>query len=98
MPSPPLQPPDMNNRKRWTVPWRDSRTKPVIYHCISRVVGRQLVLEVDEREHFRMLMRMCEKFTGCRVLSYCLMSNHFHLLLEVPPMPEGGIPDEELFK
>ncbi|MEX1114344.1 MAG: hypothetical protein WEB53_03785, partial [Akkermansiaceae bacterium] len=49
------------------------------------------------REHFRMLMRMCEKFTGCRVLSYCLMSNHFHVLLEVPPMPEGGITDEELF-
>jgi REP element-mobilizing transposase RayT len=88
----------MNNRKRWTVPWKDSRTKPVIYHCISRVVGRQFVLEVDEREHFRMLMRMCEKFTGCRVLSYCLMSNHFHLLLEVPPMPEGGIPDEELLQ
>jgi putative transposase len=85
----------MNNRKRWTVPWKDSQTKPVIYHCVSRVVGRQFVLEVDEREHFRMLMRMCEKFTGCRVLSYCLMSNHFHLLLEVPPMPEGGISDEE---
>jgi REP element-mobilizing transposase RayT len=88
----------MNNRKRWTVPWKDSRAKPVIYHCISRVVGRQFVLEVDEREHFRMLMRMCEKFTGCRVLSYCLMSNHFHLLLEVPPMPEGGISNEELFE
>ncbi|MGL4398985.1 MAG: transposase [Luteolibacter sp.] len=88
----------MNNRKRWTAPWKDSREKPVIYHCLSRVVGRQFVLEVDEREHFRMLMRMCEKFTGCRVLSYCLMSNHFHLLLEVPPMPKGGIPDEELFK
>ena len=88
----------MNNRKRWTVPWKDSRTKPVIYHCISRVVGRQLVLEADEREHFRMLMRMCEKFTGCRVLSYCLMSNHFHLLLEVTPMPEGGISDQELFE
>jgi hypothetical protein len=24
--------------------------------------------------------------------------NHFHLLLEVPPMPEGGIADEELLK
>jgi len=45
-----------------------------------------------------MLMRMCEKFTGCRVLSYCLMSNHFHLLLEVPPMPEGGISDQELLE
>jgi REP element-mobilizing transposase RayT len=88
----------MNNRKRWTASWKDSRTKPVIYHCISRIVGRQFVLEVDEREHFRMLMRMCEKFTGCRVLSYCLMSNHFHLLLEVPPMPEGGISDQELFE
>ena len=55
-------------------------------------------MEVDEREHFRMLMRMCEKFTGCRVLSYCLMSNHFHLLLEVPPMPEGGISNQELLE
>ncbi len=88
----------VNNRKRWIVPWKDSRTKPVIYHTISRIVGRDFLLEVDEREHFRMLMRMCEKFTGCRVLSYCLMSNHFHILLEVPPMPEGGISDQELFE
>jgi hypothetical protein len=88
----------MNNRKRWIVPWKESATKPAIYHCISRVVGRDFLLEVDEREQFRMLMRMCEKFTGCRVLSYCLMSNHFHVLLEVPPMPEGGISDQELFQ
>jgi REP element-mobilizing transposase RayT len=88
----------MNNRKRWIVPWKASTAKPAIYHCISRVVDRGFVLEVDEREHFRMLMRMCEKFSGCRVLSYCLMSNHFHVLLEVPPMPEGGISDEELLR
>ena len=87
----------MNNRKRWIAPWKDSTAKPSIYHCISRIVGRGFLLEVDEREHFRMLMRMCEKFTGCRVLSYCLMSNHFHVLLEVPPMPVDGITDEELF-
>ena len=88
----------MNNRRRWIVPWKDSTAKPAIYHCISRVVGRGFVLEANEREHFRMLMRMCEKFTGCRVLSYCLMSNHFHMLLEVPPMPKDGIADEELLK
>ena len=45
-----------------------------------------------------MLMRMCEKFTGCRVLSYCLMSNHFHILLEVTPVPEGGITDDVLLQ
>jgi len=36
-----------------------------------------------------MLMRMMENFTGCRVLSYCLMCNHFHILLEVPPRAAG---------
>jgi REP element-mobilizing transposase RayT len=43
-------------------------------------------------------MRMQEKFSGCRVLAYCVMSNHFHILLEVPPMPEGGISDELLLQ
>jgi putative transposase len=62
------------------------------------VVDRRFVFEDLEREQFRMFMRMQENFSGCRVLSYCVMSNHFHLLLEVPPMLEGGIPDEELLK
>jgi REP element-mobilizing transposase RayT len=51
-----------------------------------------------EREHFRMFMRMQENFTGCRVQTYCVMSNHFHVLLEVPPVPEGGISDRILLK
>ncbi len=33
---------------------------------------------------------------GNRFLSYCFMSKHFHMLLEVPPMPEGGISEELL--
>ena len=79
--------------------------KPAIYHCISRVVDRRFVFGDEEREKFRMFMRMQENFSGCRVLSYCVMSNHFHMLLEVPPMaacPDGsgadGISDDELLK
>jgi REP element-mobilizing transposase RayT len=79
-------------------PWKDSGEKPAIYHCVSRVVDRRFVFGDAEREHFRMFMRMQEHFSGCRVLSYCVMSNHFHILLEVPPMPEGGVSDEELMK
>jgi len=45
-----------------------------------------------------MFMRMMENFSGCRVLSYCVMSNHFHILLEVVPMPKGGINDAELLR
>lgn len=85
-------------RSRWLAPWKDSLEKPSIYHCLSRVVDRRFVLGVDEREQFRKFMRIQENFSGCRVLSYCLMSNHFHILLEVPPMPRGGISDEVLLK
>jgi REP element-mobilizing transposase RayT len=85
-------------RARWLAPWKDSVEKPALYHCLSRVVDRRFVFGEVEREKFRMFMRMQENFSGCRVLSYCVMSNHFHLLLEVPPMPVGGISDEELLK
>ncbi|MEX1116950.1 MAG: transposase [Akkermansiaceae bacterium] len=70
----------------------------MIYHCISRVVDRRFVFAERECEAFRMHMRMYENFSGCRILSYCLMSNHFHLLLEVPPMAEGGFTDEALLQ
>ena len=85
-------------KARWLGNWQDSSSKPVIYHCISRVVDRRFVFAERECEAFRMFMRMYENFSGCRVLSYCVMSNHFHLLLEVPPMAEGGLSDEELLK
>jgi REP element-mobilizing transposase RayT len=62
------------------------------------VVDRRFVLGDEERGQIRKFMRMQENFSGCRVLSYCIMSNHFHLLLEVPPMPVGGISDEVLLK
>jgi len=88
---------------RWLAEWRNSESKPVFYHCISRVVDRRFVLGAREKEKFRALMRMYEKFSGCRVTSYCLMDNHFHLLIEVPPMPKNdesnaGLSDAELLQ
>ncbi len=62
--------------------------KPAIYHAISRVVGRDFVLGDAEREQFVAYMRSYEHFCGLRVLAFCVMSNHFHILLEVPSPPE----------
>jgi REP element-mobilizing transposase RayT len=70
----------------------------VFYHVISRVVDRRFVFGTEEKEKFRALMRLQEKFTGCRAASYCLMDNHFHILLEVPPMADGGLSDDLLTK
>lgn len=58
------------------------------YHCLSRVVDRRFIFEAGEKEHFVALLRECEAFCEVRVLTYCVMSNHFHLLVEVPRRPE----------
>ncbi len=85
-------------RARWIITPKLESPKPVIYHCISRAVNREFVFGDLEREQQRMFMRMYENFSGCRVLSYCFMSNHFHILLEVTPMPVGGLSDAELLR
>ncbi len=85
-------------KARWLAEWRKSAGKPVFYHVISRVVDRRFAFGPEEKEKFRALMRLQEKFTGCRVVSYCLMCNHFHILLEVPPIAESGLSDEVLLK
>jgi putative transposase len=83
-------------RARWVMKVSAESRRPVIYHCISRVVDRRFAFLADEKEKLRMFMRMYENFSGCRVLAYCLMSNHIHVLLEVTPMPEGGLTDAAL--
>ncbi len=59
------------------------------YHCVSRVVDRLFIFHASahgsaEAERFVRLMRRLEAFSGVRVLTYALMSNHFHILCEVP--------------
>jgi len=83
------------SKKRWLAPWKDSSVKPAIYHIVSRIVDRRFIFEDAQKAHFRMLMRMLEVFSGCHVLAYCIMSNHYHILLEVPPMPAEGLSDAE---
>ena len=67
------------------------------YHVMSRVVDRRRVFDAKDKEIFRRILRNQEAFTGVRIVTYCLMSNHFHLLLEVPdretlaPLDEEGL-------
>jgi putative transposase len=64
---------------------------------MSRVVDRNRVFGDREKEVFRRILRNQEAFTGVKVVTYCLMSNHFHLLLDVPdketlaPLDEEGL-------
>ena len=58
------------------------------YHCLSRVVDRRFVLHETEKDQFVSLMREYESFCEVEVLTYCVMSNQFHILVEVPHRPE----------
>jgi len=83
---------------RWRPTWLHEQQKSQFYHCISYVVNRESVLGPQEKEKFREIMRTYEGFTGCRVLTYVLMNEHIHLMLEVPPMPKDGLSDAELLR
>ena len=59
-------------------------------HCITRVVDRAFVLQRKERDMMLQIIRKYEAFCGVRVLAHCCMTNHVHILVEVPPKKKGG--------
>ncbi|NCD33038.1 MAG: hypothetical protein EOL87_06400 [Spartobacteria bacterium] len=63
---------------------RIKRDHLAYYHCMSRIVGRDMLLGTQEKEHMRRLIRRVEGFTGVNVLTYAVMTNHIHLLLKEP--------------
>jgi len=65
-----------------------------VYHCISRVVGGQRLLGSLEKEKLREMLWQQAEFSGVELITYCLMSNHIHLLVWVPG--EVSASDEEL--
>jgi len=66
------------------------------YHLMSRVVSGSYLLKDEEKTFFRNTMRRLEAFMGVKVLTYCIMSNHFHILAEVPGITT--LPDDELLR
>lgn len=60
------------------------REAEMFAHCFSRVVDKQFIFGEREKRYFHLWMRRLEEFSGVQVVTYCLMSNHFHLLLRVP--------------
>src|SRR5262245_38818198 len=55
------------------------------YHVMSRGDRREAIFhdDADRQEFLRSLGQACLK-TGWQVHAYCLMNNHFHLVIETP--------------
>ena len=67
-----------------------------VYHCVSRTVGGQFLLDDSAKHHLVELIFPLAEFCGVEVLTYCIMSNHFHLLVRIPP--PSHLPDSLLLQ
>lgn len=79
------------------VPRLLQRKGAACYHVVSRIHDRAYLLTDGEKEIFRDLLRRVAGFCGVTILTYALLDNHFHLLVEVPE-GAGEVDDEALLK
>ena len=67
-----------------------------IYHCMSRTVNGAALFERREKEVLRKIIHQIADFSGVDVLTYCLMNNHFHVLVKIPE--PADLSDRELMR
>jgi putative transposase len=54
----------------------------IVYHVINRANGRVPIFHTDnDYQHFEALLREAKELTDMRMLAYCIMPNHWHLVL-----------------
>jgi REP element-mobilizing transposase RayT len=59
------------------------------FHVVNRVYDRRYLLDTEGKEMLVKLVRAYEDVCGVEVLTFCMMDNHFHLLVRVPHRPGG---------
>ena len=70
-------------RKEKNMPRKPRLEIPGYYHIVNRGVERRVVFkEASDYEHFEALMCNSLKSHGITLHNYCLMPNHYHLLIE----------------
>jgi len=70
--------------------------RAAVYHCMTRTVNGELLFKDREKEILRKMIRQVADFCGVEVLTFCIMSNHFHVLLCVPD--GAAVSDTELMR
>ena len=61
-----------------------SRDPETVHHLVSRIAHRVYFLEDDERKDFLEIVRRASQFSGIELLGWCVMTNHFHLMVYQP--------------
>ncbi|TVP78273.1 MAG: transposase [Puniceicoccaceae bacterium] len=67
-----------------------------VYHCMTRTVNGEHLFGPGDKERLRRMLWQVADFCGLEILTYCVMNNHFHVLVLVPY--EETVPDAELLR
>jgi REP element-mobilizing transposase RayT len=59
-----------------------------VYHCIARTVAGEFLLDDTAKEVLRQMLWKIAAFSGVEILTYSVLSNHFHVLARVIPVSE----------
>jgi putative transposase len=60
-----------------------AREGVAVYHCVTRAIHGQFLLDERCKEVLRRQLRQAARFCGVEVLTYCLLDNHFHVLIRI---------------
>ncbi len=69
-----------------------------IYHCFSRTINKEFLWDDKAKEVLRKQLWKVAEFCGVEILAYCLMSNHFHILIRVVTGRSNRLTNEDLLQ
>ncbi len=70
------------------------RAESGIYHVMLRGINhQQIFMDREDNKRFLLTIRQYKPVCSYKILAYCLMDNHIHILLR-----EGTEPLEQVFK
>lgn len=67
-----------------------------VYHCMTCTVNGEMLFKDREKEMLRKMLWQVAEFCGAEILTYCVMSNHFHVLLRIPE--QTSLSDADLMR
>ena len=74
----------------------DAAEGEAVYHCMTRTVNGERLLDDVAKEVLRKQLWQIADYCGLEIITYTIMSNHFHVLVRVPQ--RGGVADSELVR
>jgi REP element-mobilizing transposase RayT len=62
----------------------DPKAGEAVYHCVSRAVAAAWLFDDASKEIFRRQLWRAADYCGVQVITYAILSNHFHVMVRVP--------------